>query len=103
MTTEELRKLRAIQAVMVRNYVDTKKLDIQVIGTSVYIEGVFSVYEWTSSHKPKDRIERELSAKRTLMFVERQIRSMSDITHIELKLHNWELRDGQWILKGDKA
>jgi hypothetical protein len=100
MTLEELRILRVVQGCLVRNYVDTQKLDVQVIGSSVYIEGDFVMFEYSpSGGKKEDRVERELSAKRSLLHIEQQIRGMSEVTHLEFKLKNWERRGLQWVAK----
>ena len=39
MTLEELRLHRTVQGILVRNYVNTQKLEVEVIGAGVYIEG----------------------------------------------------------------
>ena len=80
MNVEDLRLQRLIQGILVRNYVDTQKLDIQVIGHSAYIEGEFKVFEYHPSQKKEDRIERDLGVKRVIMHVEQQIRGMGEIT-----------------------
>jgi hypothetical protein len=99
MTLEELRLLRVVQGVFVRNYVDTQKLDVQVIGSSVYVEGEFHVFEYNPAHKKDDRLERDLGLKRTLLHIEQQIRGLGEVTHLEMKLRNWERRGMQWVAK----
>jgi hypothetical protein len=97
MTLEELKLHRLIQGILVRNYVDTQKLDIQVIGSSVYLEGEFHVFDYHPSQKLQDRVERDLSAKRTLLHVEQAIRGLAEVNHLEMKLTNWERRGLQWV------
>lgn len=99
MTLEELRLLRVVQGVLVRNYVDTQKLDVQVIGSSVYIEGEFHVFDYQPNKKKDDRLEADLGLKRTLLHIEQQIRSLGEVTYLEMKLRNWERRGMQWIAK----
>lgn len=100
MTLEELRILRVVQGCLVRNYVDTQKLDVQVIGSSVYIEGEFVMFEYRpTGGKKEDRIEQEMSARRTLLHIEQQIRGMGEVTHLEMKLKNWERHGMQWIAR----
>ena len=98
MTLEELRLLRVVQGVLVRNYVDTQKLDVEVIGSSVYIEGEFHVFDYRPGHK-EDSAERDLSMKRTLLHIEQQIRGLGEVTYLEMKLRNWERRGMQWVAK----
>ncbi|MEI6084752.1 MAG: hypothetical protein WCS70_10665 [Verrucomicrobiota bacterium] len=99
MNNEDLRLQRLIQGILVRNYVDTQRLDIQVIGHSAYLEGEFKVFEYHPSQKKEDRIERDLGVKRVIMHIEQQIRGMGEITYLEMKFSNWERRGMQWISK----
>ena len=99
MNLEELRLQRLIQGVFVRNYADTQRLDIQVIGHSVYVEGEFRIFEYHSSQKKDDQVERDLGVKRTLMHIEQQIRCMGEVTYLEMKFRNWEHRGTQWVAK----
>ena len=99
MTLEELRLLRVVQGVLVRNYVDTQKLDVQVIGSSVYIEGQLHVFDYHASHKKDDQLEHDLGITRTLLHIEQQIRGLGEVTHLEMKLRNWERRGMQWVAK----
>lgn len=99
MTLEELRLLRVVQGILVRNYVDTQKLDVQVIGSSVYIEGTFVIFDYQPSRKKEDHIEQDLGIKRTLLHIEQQIRGLGEVTYLEMKLKNWERRGMQWTAK----
>ena len=103
MTLEELRLLRVVQGILVRNYVDTQKLDVQVIGTSVYIEGEFIVFDYQPSRRREEQHETEIGIKRTLLHIEQQIRGLGEVSHLEMKLRNWERRGMQWVNKGDGA
>lgn len=99
MNLEELRLQRLIQGILVRNYVDTQKLDIQVIGHSVYIDGEFKVFDYHPATKKHDPIERDLGIRRTLLHIEQQIRGLGEVTFLELKLQNWERVGMQWIAR----
>ena len=99
MTLEELRILRVVQGILVRNYVDTQKLDVEVIGSSVYIDGDFVMFDYQPGRKKDDHIEKELGVQRTLLHIEQQIRSMGEVSHLEMKLRNWERHGMQWVAK----
>ena len=99
MTLEEFRLSRLIQGILVRNYVDTQKLEVQVIGSSVYIDGEIIVFEYHSSVKKADTIERDLGIKRLLRNVEHQIRNLAEVSHLEMRLRNWERVGMQWVPK----
>jgi hypothetical protein len=96
MNLEELKLLRLVQGILVRNYVDTQRLDVQVIGHSVYIQGEFKVFEYHPSQKKNDPLERDLGLKRTLLHIEQQIRSLGEVTYLEIKFSNWERHGMQW-------
>ena len=99
MNLEELRLLRLVQGILVRNYVDTQRLNVEVIGSSVYVGGEFRVFDYHPSQKRDDKLERDLGLKRTLLHIEQQIRSLGEVTYLEMKLDNWERRGMQWIAK----
>jgi hypothetical protein len=103
MTLEELRVLRVVQGILVRNYVDTQKLDVQVIGSSVYIEGDFVMFDYHPGRKHDDHLEQELGVQRTLLHIEQQIRCMGEVSHLEIKLKNWERRGAQWVAKHESV
>ncbi|HVM62809.1 MAG TPA: hypothetical protein VMV72_18255 [Verrucomicrobiae bacterium] len=103
MTLEELRILRVVQGILVRNYVDTQKLDVSVIGSNVYIEGDFVMFDYQPGRRMDDSLERETGIKRTLLHIEQQIRGMSEVSYLEMKLRNWERHGMQWISKHQAA
>ena len=99
MTLEELRLLRVVQGVLVRNYVDTQKLDVEVIGSSVYIEGDFQVFDYHPGNKKDENVEKDLGLQRTLLHIEQQIRNMGEVSYLQMKLKNWERRGQQWVAR----
>lgn len=100
MTVEELRLLRLVQGILVRNYVDTQKLDVEVVGRSVYVEGEFRLFEYHPSQRKEDRKARETETKRVLFLIEQEVRRYPEIDYLEFKLKNWErVGLGQWIPK----
>jgi hypothetical protein len=99
MTLEELRLTRLVQGILVRNYVDTQRLELSVIGSSVYIDGEFKVFEYHPLMKKADPVERDLGIKRALLHVEQQIRSLVEVSHLEMKLRNWDRVGMQWVPK----
>ena len=103
MTLEELRILRVVQGILVRNYVDTQKLDVEVIGSSVYIEGDFVIFDYQPGRKTDDHIEQELGVQRTLLHIEQQIRGMGEVSHVEFKLKNWERHGMRWVAKHESV
>ena len=104
MTSEECRLQHLIQGILVRNYVDTQKLEVQVIGHSVYIEGEFKVFEYHLSSKKDDaQAERDFGVRRVIVHVEQQIRGMGEITFLEMKLSNWQRQGTQWVYRHERG
>ena len=103
MTLEELRSLRMVQAILVRNYVDTQRVDVDVVGTSVYIEGKFHVFDYHPAHHHPDPFQREMTMKRVLLQIEREIRSFGEVTHLEMKFRNWNRIGPQWVSRDGAA
>lgn len=103
MTLEELKLHRLVEGILVRNYVDTQKLELQVIGSSVYLEGEFHVFDYHPSQKNLDRVERDLGVRRTLLHIEQAIRGLAEVNHLEMKLTNWERRGLQWVALHENA
>ena len=97
MTLEELRLHRTVQGIMVRNYVNTQRTDIEVIGNSIYIEGELDIFEYHSSMRKKDPTERDLETARVLLHIEKQLRGLAEVNHIEWKLRNWQRVGLQWV------
>jgi hypothetical protein len=100
MTVEELRLLRLVQSILVRNYVDTQRVNVDVSGSSVYIEGEFHVFEYHPAHYHPDRVQRELSMKHMLLQIEHEIRSLGEVSHVEMKFRNWGRVGVQWVERG---
>jgi hypothetical protein len=97
MTLEELRVQRLIQGILVRSYVDTSRLDVTVIGSSVYVEGELKMFEYYPGRKKTDPTERDLDVKRNLLHIEQQIRSIAEVTSVDFKLSNWQRVGIAWI------
>jgi len=87
MNLEELKLLRLVQGILVRNYVDTQRLDVQVIGHSVYVEGEFKVFEYhPSQERKKTRSNATSACGARLLHIEQQIRSLGEVTYLQLKI-----------------
>ena len=99
MTFEELRLVRTAQAILVRSYVDTQKLEIDVTGHMIHVEGELQLFDYHPAARKQDRTERDMSIKRMLLHIEQQIRAIPDVAAVEFKLTNWERVGNQWLPK----
>ena len=97
---EDFRLQKIIEAMLVRSYVDTRKIDVQVIGGNVYLDGAFEVANTGGGSRGKDNqelVESHHEARRTLLQVEQQIRSMGEVNGLYFKLRNWSKSGGGWV------
>jgi hypothetical protein len=97
---EDFRLQKIIEAMLVRSYVDTRKIDVQVIGGNVYIDGTFEVANTGGVSRENDEgdvIESHHGARRTLLLIEQQIRSMGEVNGLYFKFRNWSKSVGGWM------
>jgi hypothetical protein len=99
MRPEDATTLRTVHAILVRNYVDTQRLDVDVINGTVYIAGEFAVFDSALGSKRNDPVERDGMIKRTLLVLEREIRRMTAAGFVQFKLANWERTGMMWTKK----
>src|SRR5438067_801866 len=102
MTPEDQSTNRTVHLILVRNYVDTHKLDVDVIHNSVYIEGELVLADAAYSGRKDDPAEADGAVKRVLHEIEREIRRMTTSTSIHFKLSNWERVGQRWTRKTRK-
>jgi len=102
MTPEDQSTMRTVHLILVRNYVDTHKLDVDVIHNSVYIEGELVLADAAYSGRKDDPVEAAGAARRVLNEIEREIRRMTTSTSIHFKLTNWERVGQRWVHKAGK-
>ena len=104
MNPEDVRKAKRIEALFVSNHVNTSKLDVEVIGDSVYIGGELQVFEYNFDGKRlTDPTDRAAAMKRVFQIIQREIRQMFGIYSIQWQLTNWENMGNQWMPKGKRA
>ena len=99
MTSEDQSTMRAVNGILVRNYVDTHKLHGDVIHNSVYLDGELALADSAYSGRKDDRIEADGTARRVLQVVEQEIRRMTSASSIYFKLTNWERVGQRWTRK----
>ncbi len=97
---EDFRLQRMIEAILVRNYVDTSKVDVEVISGNVYLDGVFEVVEardFSKEHLTTELVERHYAARRVLLSIEQQIRAMGQVNGLSFSFKNWSKGGGGWV------
>ncbi len=99
MRPEDVTTLRTVQSILVRNYVNTQRLDVDVINGTVYIAGEFSVFDSALGSKKTDPVERDGVVRRTLLVLEREIRRLTVASFVQFKLANWERTGMLWTKK----
>ena len=100
MSPDDARKAKRIEALLVSNHVDTSRLDVEVIGSSVYISGELRLFEYDMSGKRlKDPAELALTVKKTCELIKQEIRRMFEVYHVQWQLRNWENVGSNWKQK----
>lgn len=99
MTPEDQSTMRVVHGILVRNYLDTHRLDVDVIHNSVYIEGEVVLADAAYSGRKNDPFERDGAVKRVLAEIEREIRRLTAPNAIYFKLTNWERVGQRWARK----
>jgi hypothetical protein len=97
MRPEDFSIFRTVQSILVRNYVDTQKLEVDVINGVVYVQGELVLFNTASGRKMDDLVERDAIIKRTLMQTEREIRRLTSASAICFKFTNWEQVGARWV------
>ncbi|MDX2226786.1 MAG: hypothetical protein SFY92_06835 [Verrucomicrobiae bacterium] len=104
MDTEDMDIKRAVDAIMIRSYIDTTRLEIDVINHSVYIDGFFHVFDYTHRHQ-SDHEGHEIldsgttqgNAQKLLLSIEQQIRGISGVAGLTFKFTNWKRTAAGWM------
>ncbi len=100
MNPEDYKKQKRVEAIFVRHYVDTSKIDVDVVGDSAVIGGELQIFEYCpEGSKMKDPTEARIVVKKACLTIEQEIRRMGEITSIAWHLRNWDKVGSNWIKK----
>ena len=100
MSPEDARKAKRIEALLVSNHVNTSKLDVEVIGDSVYIDGELQLFEYDFGGKRlKDPTELATAVKKTCQIIQQEIQRMFGIPVVRWQLRNWDNLGTSWVQK----
>jgi len=86
----------AIRRILVRSNVDYSRLTFGTVRGIVYLQGTFEVsryYVDGSAESTKDFLTK------TLVSLEKKIRSVPGVTDVNFQFLNWKKEKGQWIPK----
>jgi hypothetical protein len=100
MNPDDAQIMKAVQGVLVRHYVNTQKIDIDVINKNVYLDGEFLIQgkvNLTKDEGSKDRIESHHEDRKALTAIEREIRVLGNVEGISFRLKNWVKSGTGWI------
>ena len=97
MNTDEAAKAKKIHAILVRNYVSTDKLEIDVHQGAVDITGELQVKDFGT--RIKDPTEINAGVKRACLGIESEIRRTAGVQEIYWRLRNWEKMGNRWTPK----
>lgn len=107
MDIDDVQIQKEVEAIFVRSHVDTSKLNFDVVNRSVYVDGFFHVFDYAHRHQ-SDKEGHELqdtgtsqsNAKKLLLFIEQQIRGISQVGGLTMKFQNWRKTSSGWTELG---
>ncbi|MBI4026252.1 MAG: hypothetical protein HY360_14795 [Verrucomicrobia bacterium] len=102
MGPEDFRLKKRIEAILVRNYVVTQKMNVDVISGNVYLDGEFEVADYRKiarDDQEADQIEVHFTERRTLLAIEQEIRSLQEVNGLYFEFKNWVKSGGGWAPK----
>ena len=100
MSPDDFRLKRLVETILIRNYVNTQKVNVDVISGSVYLDGEFHVMdERASSAKDEagDSGEAHYAMRRVLLSIEQELRAMRELSGIYFNFTNWNKTATGWI------
>ncbi len=107
MDIDDVHIQKEVEAIMVRSHVDTAKINIDVVNRSVYVDGFFHVFDYThrqqsdkEGHELQDTGTSQGNAKKLLLFIEQQIRGISQVGSLQMKFQNWRKTSSGWTELG---
>jgi len=83
-----------VRATLVRNWVETRMLNYNVIGGVVHMQGMLVI---TYEHPDFDPGDEYGVSKRALLNLERDLRRIDGVRAIHYDLTNWVHSGGEWI------
>jgi len=94
MSSQDIRNNAAVHGILVRNYLNVRRLDSTVVGETVTIKGFL---ELTREAESVDASVRRAVALRTLDKVEEEIRKIPGINYVRWNLDNWIRVGRRWV------
>ncbi len=85
-----------VRGILVRNFVDTRRLEFNVIGETVYLRGTFVLLYEHPQYNPSN--DRTISG-RVLMVVERELLRLAGVQGVEADFTNWVKVGGTWATR----
>ena len=98
MSVGDTSRAKRIEALLVRHYLDTSKLDVEVIGSTAYISGELHMFEYDlGQRRLKEPGELAPAVNRTCQLIDQEILRLMDVWLVKWDLRNWEKRTNHWV------
>lgn len=102
MTLEDAQALRAVRAVLVRNWIDTSLIDFRVINGQVYIRGTLRCRYPQSISGSEETDEHGVSGA-LLLKIEHDLRGVPNVRGVNWDIEGWRREGGAWRFTGKRA
>ena len=94
MPSQDIRNNAFVHSILVRNYINTQKVDHSVVDKAVTIIGSIELQREATL---KDRKIAEAAVARTLEKVEKEIKRIPNIEFVKFHLDNWARQGRRWV------
>ncbi len=94
MSIEDMQIQLATRTVLVRNWIDMRVMDYNVIGQVIYLRGMIGV---TYEHPDHDEKDEHGINSRVLLKLERDLVRIPGVKAIHYDLTNWIKSGGMWV------
>ncbi len=94
MSSKDIRNNAEVHSILVRNYLNVRRLDSTATGETVTIKGILEV---TREADSVDAAVSKVVALRTLDKVEEEIKKIPGINYVKWNLDNWVRLGRRWV------
>jgi len=100
MSSQDIRNNALVHSILVRNYLNTQRMEHIVVGETATISGVVELQR--EAHF-KDKKAAESTVMRTLEKVEREIKKLPNIEFVSFHLDNYARQGRRWVCTSAEA
>ena len=94
MSSQDIRNNALVHSILVRNYVNTQRVEHSAISDTVMISGIVELRR-EADHKSRSTMQ--AAVVRTLSKIESEIKKLPGIEFVKFNLDNWVRQGRRWV------